>query len=99
MRLTHGELRGLTALALLLVSVLLIVWLMRRQGSAVSEEDDVRVRELLEVVDSVAASGQCDTVVGHSKVKRGSNDSKARKRKPAQDRKADRRSPLESVNG
>lgn len=57
MKLTHGEIRGLTALATLLLALLLLVWVTKGcsgQHSSRNSDDAETVKELIAASDSVA---------------------------------------------
>ena len=97
MKLTHGELRGLTALAILLAIVLWGIWLTERRIAPGADRESVEaVRNVLEKSDSVEASGE---VVDPVKAVEGKKGRKTKRRQSAaKPVAAPRKSPLDDVN-
>ena len=65
MKLTHSEIRGLTALAILLMALLMLVWVTKGcsgQSPSRNSDDTETVKEFIAASDSVA------TVVGSASV-------------------------------
>lgn len=79
MKLTHGEIRGLTALAILLMALLMLVWVTKGcsgQSPSRNSDDTETVKEFIASSDSVATVAGSASDIKHIRKSRKNTSKK-----------------------